>query len=360
MSLVWKPDWPAAKAAYLRWWRGEGMVLHLTASDPAPRAPIPAPPPAANIDAAWLDPVFRCSQDEAWLSRRHFLAESFPYFDTQIGPGTLSTFIGARPEFADGTVWYWPYIDDPETCGPVRFSPENNHWLDAHLALVDEGLRRSAGRYLVGIPDMIENLDTLASLRGDTPLLYDLVERPNWVYQKLGEINQAYFQAFDLFYQRVKDEDGGNAFSAFRIWGPGRTAKVQCDISASISPKMFRRFVQPWLQEQVHWLDFSLYHLDGTTCLQHVDALLEIDGLNAIEWTPQAGRPGGGSSEWYPLYRRIKAGGKGVQVIGVEDDEVIPLLDAIGPQGTYIMTNDHPRPLAAAENLLKAVEPYRI
>ena len=359
MTLAWKPDWPAAKEALVRWWNREGMVLCLTANSPAPRVALPQPARPEGWTADWCDPIYRCSRDEAYNSRVHFLAEAFPYFDTQIGPGTLSTFLGARPDFADGTVWYWPCMDDPNTYGPVRFSPQNNHWLDVHLALIDEGMRRAEGRYLVGLPDFIENLDTLASLRGDEKLLFDLIERPAWVSEKLAEINQCYFEAFDLFYQRVKDEDNGNAFAAFRIWGPGRTAKVQCDISASISPKMFRRFVQPALAEQVRWLDYSLYHLDGTTCLQHVDALLEIDGLNAIEWTPQAGRPGGGSPEWFGLYKRIKNGGKGIQAIGVEDEEVLPLLDAVGPEGTYIMVNDRPRTLDEAERLLKAVEPYR-
>ena len=109
-------------------------------------------------------------------------------------------------------------------------------------------------------------------------------------------------------FERVRDADGGNVFAAFRIWGPGKTAKLQCDISANISARMFRTFVSPFLAEQCAWLDYSLYHLDGTTALQHVEPLLEIPRLNAIEWTPQAGLAGGGSPEWYDLYRRILRG----------------------------------------------------
>jgi hypothetical protein len=358
-ALLWKPDWSDVQAAFTRWWAREGMVLYLTANSPAPRKPEPEPVRPADIPTVWLDPVYRRKQAEYALSRTHFLAEAFPIFDTQIGPGSLSTFLGARPEFAADTVWYWPCITDPDTYGPIQFSPENNPWLDAHLALVDEGVKHAAGRYLVSIPDMIENLDTLASLRGDSPLMFDLIERPGWVIEKIAEINQAYFTAFDLIYQRVKGERGGSVFSAFRVWGPGKTAKLQCDISATISAKMYRKFVQPALQEQVGWLDYSLYHLDGTTCLQHVDPLLEIEGLNAIEWTPQAGRPGGGSPEWFDLYRRIKAGGKGIQCVGVEDEEVLPLLDAVGPEGLYIMLNDRDRTLDQAEALLKSIESYR-
>lgn len=359
MSLAWKPDWEAVKSNFARWWRGEGMILHLTADQPAPRGILPHPARPDDPAEAWLNPVYRCDEAEHSLSQLHFLADSIPFFDTLIGPGTLSTFLGARPQFVDETVWYWPCIDDPDTYGAVTFAAENNRWLDAHLALIDEGNRRAQGRYLVGIPDLIENMDTLASLRGDTPLLYDMIERPGWVKEKVAEINQAYFQAFDLIFERVKDADGGNVFAAFDIWGPGKTAKIQCDISACLSPAMFRDLVQPSLQEQVEWLDFSMYHLDGTTCLQHVDALLEIEGLNAIEWTPQAGRPGGGSPQWYGLYKRIKAGGKGIQAIGVEDEEVIPLLDAIGPEGTFISLHGRSRTLDEAEKLLKAVEPYR-
>ena len=88
-----------------------------------------------------------------------------------------------------------------------------------------------------------------------------------------------------------------------------------------------------------------------------MDHLLSIQALNAIEWTPQAGKPNGGSPEWYDLYRRIKEGGKSIQVIGVTPNEVIPLLDAVGPKGTMILM-DQIMPEMEAEQLLKCVEPY--
>jgi hypothetical protein len=356
--MLWKENWPQTQSAMKRWWDREGLVVYVTAERAQHRAGIQKPAQPVSVEEAWLSPEYRLAQAEFDLSGQEFLGESFPYFDTQIGPGSLGTLLGSKPGFDEGTVWYWPCITDPDKYGSIRFCAENNRWLDAHLALIDLGLRQAKGRYLVGIPDLIENLDTLAALRGDTPLLFDLIERPEWVMERLGEINQAYFQVFDMMYARVKDETGGNAFSAFKIWGPGKTAKVQCDISATISAKMFRKFVQPHLAEQCAWLDYSLYHLDGTTCLQHVEPLLEIEALDAIEWTPQAGLPGGGSPQWYDLYRRIRAGGKGVQAIGVDYAEVIPLLDAVGPRGLYIMVNGSGS-LSEAEALLKRVEAYQ-
>ena len=85
------------------------------------------------------------------------------------------------------------------------------------------------------------------------------------------------------------------------------------------------------------WLDHSLYHLDGTQALGHLEALLAIEPLDAIEWTPQAGIETGGHPRWHELYRRILAAGKSVQVVNVEPHEVLPLLDAIGRQGVYML-----------------------
>ena len=100
---------------------------------------------------------------------------------------------------------------------------------------------------------------------------------------------------------------------------------------------MFRRFVQPALTRQCAWLDYSLFHLDGTQAIPQLDNLLSIEPLRAIEWTPQAGLPGGGSPRWYDLYRRIRAAGKSVQAIGVRPEEVEPLLDAVGAEGMFVM-----------------------
>ena len=354
--MKWKPDWPQAKENFIKWWNHEGPALLVTAPRREPIEPVPAPPEAPDVVAGWIDPDIRCPQAEHQMANTLFAGEAFPYFDTQIGPGSLGTLLGSEPNLVPGTVWYEPCIPDPDHYGPIRFEPEGNKWFGVHMALIEEGVRRANGRYLVGIPDLIENIDTLAAMRGNEELLYDLIERPAWVRRCVDEINEAYFAAFDLMFERVRDEDGGNAFSAFGVWGPGRTAKVQCDFSCMISPEMFREFVVPGLAAQCEWLDYSVYHLDGTTATQHLDALLEIESLNAIQWTPQAGRPGSGSPQWYDLYKTVLAGGKSVHV-GAGHDEVLPLLDALGPKGVYIRTGAPDED--AARKLVETARQYR-
>ncbi len=357
MDENYKPDWTQTQAKFLRWWRGDGMVINLQARrTPAPNEP-PPPLKTDDLETCWIDPPYRLAWADYELATHLYLAEGFPYFETQIGPGSLGLFLGAGAVLHPETVWYKPVIQDPLTFGALRFVPDNNLWWQRHMEMIDAGLRHFQGRIPVGVPDLIEGLDTLAALRGEMNLLYDLVERPGWVHARLAEINQAFFTAFDLIYARVRDAEGGNVFGPFKIWGPGKTAKLQCDFSAMISPRMFSEFVQPYIAKQCRWLDYSMYHLDGTTALQHLDLLLEIPELTAIEWTPQAGRPGGGSPVWFDIYRRIKAGGKSLQAVDVALEDVIPLLDTIGPEGVYVMLKTSPRQ-AEAERLLKALETF--
>jgi len=336
-ALRWKPDWAVAQQALRGWWEHRGLALHVTAPKDEPWEVLPEPRQIADPNLWWFDAQHWADSSIYQMSRQFYGGIAFPNFNTLIGgPGSLGLFLGSIGHPAPTTMWYEPVITDPAAHPPLRFT-RNESW-ELHTQLLDEALRRANGRYLVGYPDLIENVDVVAQLRDSQTLLMDLVERPDWVKAKVWEINDAFLAAYDAWWPRLNGQGGGVVFTAFDLWAPGKVAKVQCDFSCMISAAMFREFVVPALTAQCDWLDYSMYHLDGTNAVHHLDALLEIESLDAIEWTPQSGLPGGGSPQWYDLYRRIKAGGKSVQAIGVKPDEVAPLLDAVGPAGMYVMT----------------------
>ena len=187
---------------------------------------------------------------------------------------------------------------------------------------------------------LLENIDTLASLRGSERLLMDMVLRPEWVENKVAEINHAFFEVYQRIYDLISDDDGGACWGAFTLWAPGKLAKVQCDACAMFSPAMFARFVAPAMTAQCEWLDYSIYHLDGSQCIVHLDQLLAIEALDAIEWTPEPGVPHGGDPHWYPMYRRILDAGKSLQIVDIRQGDVIPMLEMLGSKGIYFGVND--------------------
>ena len=357
MTCSWKPNWPETRQHFIDWWAHRGLVLG-TFWPPqleVAREGVVAPPPV-SLEEGVTNADHRARINHSILSRQSFCGDALPMANMDIGPGSLALYLGSEPTLTPETVWFNPLPDHLERSTPIRFDPEN-HWWKTSEASLRAGMQMSAGRYLVGCPDLVENLDILSSLRGLDFLLEDLIDRPGWVTDRLAEINAAWFEVYQHVYDIIHEEDGSSAFNAFILWGPGKTAKLQCDFSALISPRMFKKFVVPVLTEQCAWLDHSMYHLDGSHCLGHLDLLLEIEGLDAIEWTPNPTVPPGGSPEWYPMYRKILAAGKSVQAIGIRPDEVLPLLDAVGGHGMYLHVDFETQD--DYERVYRQVEAYR-
>ncbi len=358
--IAWKENWEETKQHFIDWWNREGLVVGMWG---APRLDQPR---EETGDPGWLDsPEERCTQP-AWraqsnhygLARSFFPLDTLPIANTSIGPGSLALLLGSRPGFSPSTVWYHPVMEDvaePETLLQLTFDPENRWWR-IHEATLCECVKLGQGKYMTGCPDLIENIDILASLRDTQTLLMDMIDRPEWVSQKVLEINQVWFEAYQRIYDIIKLEDGSSAFGAFALWGPGKTAKVQCDAAAMFSADMFARFVVPALAEQCAWLDHSMFHLDGHECIPHLDLLLNIPALDAIEWTPDPNVPPGGDSEWYPMYRKILEAGKSVQAVGIRIDQIEPLIKAVGHRGLYIMTEI--RNQAEVDEVARIVKPY--
>lgn len=339
--MQFKPDWDSAKQRLAAWWHGEVIdrfVLQVT----APRAErigpdVPPPDTPAELIDRWLDPAYRVRNAEQHFSSTWFGGEAFPYFDPHLGPGSLALYVGSEPVFADDTVWYQPCLPDLDNRPPLRVDPANRWW-QATKALVNEGLRRGQGRYLAAIPDLIENLDTVASLRGTARLLWDLVDHPRQIRELQREVLEAYFECYDELYAMVSPASDGCCFSAFQVWAPGRMAKLQCDFSAMISPAMFEEFVLPYLSEQCERLDYSVYHLDGPDAVRHLDLLLSIPRLNVLQWTPGANQPGVGAEQWFDIYGRARKAGKSLLLAGVHPNEMARLVDALGPEGLLVST----------------------
>ena len=361
----WKDNWDETRRHFLDWWNHEGLVLDIWGMPrrDVPRVPLEQPCEPTSIEESYTDFKARALRNHYSLACMEFPADTLPIADTGIGPGSLALFLGSEPGFSKDTVWFEPSmkdVADPEKLPPLRFDPENRWWKLSE-ATVRACAELAGGSYTVGCPDLIENIDILAALRDPQTLLMDMIERPEWVERKVEEINQVFFEAYDRIYDVIRfvggPDDGSSTFGPFTIWGPGKVAKVQCDAAAMFSPDMFERFVVPALSSQCEWLDHSMFHLDGHQCIVHLDLLLSIGALGAIEWTPDPQVPSGGSPEWYPMYRKILAAGKSVQAVGVGLDEVVPLLDAVGGKGMYVAT--WVSTLAEAEELAKKVEQFR-
>lgn len=242
-----------------------------------------------------------------------FLGESFPNLNVDFGPGSLAAYLGSDISFKEDTIWFHPCIEDWDEVPAFRFDSENP-WFQKHLALVKRCRELAGDDFYVDMPDLMENLDVLASLKNAQELLCDMLEDPDSIEERVRQVDDIYYEYYDRFYDTIKDTEGGNAYTVFQIWGPGRTVKLQCDLSAMISPDYFRDFVQESLRRQAQGADQVLYHLDGPQAIRHLDALMEIEEIDALQWTSGDAGPDGTLEEWDAIYDKARAAGKSLWI----------------------------------------------
>lgn len=316
-----------------------------------PHAEITPPALAKDLSQKWFDPQWRAEYLDWYVAHSSLKADILPVANTQLGPGSLAAILGGVFEGGEDTIWIHPH---PDFTNEIVFNPEHPNWI-LHKELLKACKAKANGHYFVGMPDLMEGLDVLAALKGTDRVLLDTVMQPEILEQQMQQINDIYFKVFDELYDIIREGDE-MAFCYFSSWAPGKMSKLQSDISTMISQDDYRRFVQPFIREQCQKIDYTLYHLDGVGAMHHLPALLEIEELNAIQWTPGVGEPQGGSPKWYDLYKKILAGGKSVMACWVTLDELKPLLDHIGVDGIHLEMDFHNE--KEVEQAMRIVEEY--
>ncbi len=396
--MTWKSNLVETKKHYINWWNHRGIVLNMwehfqqgvTPHGPyAGEKPIvltqeagnnygtgsfnlPGAPQTHDLNQRWFDPEWRAEFLDWYIGHSCLKADMLPVANTQLGPGSMAAILGSVFEGGEDTIWIHP---DPNYTDDFKFDPLHPNF-KLHKDLLKACVERSKGNYYVGMPDLMEGLDVLAAMKGTDKVLMDTLTQPDLLEEQMQRINDAYFQVFDELYDIIKfdgrdcggplDPDnkgltlgtaGEMAFCYFSIWAPGKLTKLQSDISTMLSIEDYRRFVQPFIREQAQKIDYTLYHLDGVGAMRHLPALLEIEELNAIQWTPGVGQPQGGDPKWYDLYRQILAGGKSIMACWVTVDQLRPLLDNIGGDGIHLEMDFHNED--EVEQALRIIEEYQ-
>lgn len=355
MMHTWKPNLEETKKRYVDWWNHKGIILNMWEhfqEGVIPHADVPAPKPYRDLNQRWFDPEWRAEYLDWYVAHSSLMADMLPVANTQLGPGSLAAILGGVFEGGEDTIWIHP---DPNYTDDIKFDPNHPNYL-LHKNLLKACKAKALGHYYVGMPDLMEGLDVLAAIKGTDKVLLDTVMQPEVLERQMQQINDIYFKVFDELYDIIREGDE-MAFCYFSSWAPGKMSKLQSDISTMISIDDYRRFVQPFIREQCQKIDYTLYHLDGVGAMHHLDALLEIEELNAIQWTPGMGEPQGGSPKWYDLYNKILAGGKSIMACWVTLDELKPLLDHIGGEGVHIEMDFHNE--REVEQAMRIVEEYQ-
>jgi hypothetical protein len=334
MRLSYRPDWEEAADRLARWWAGESLgrpAMSLTApKDNARWEPIPEAPDLWNY---WTNPDYVIPRMERSVRNTAWFAEACPVEWVNLGAVAQAGLLGTKPICHERTVWHEPFVEDWETYEP-RFDPDNE-WRRVYLRLIEAFLEVAHGKWFVAVGEVADAGDIMSALRGPQRLCMDLIEGPTERMKRVRDrIARLMVQVYDEMVGMVNCYMAGTS-TWLRVYHPGRTTTAQCDFSCMISKAMFDDFIAPALAWQTSQLDGVIYHLDGPGAVQHVDTLLTLPNLRAIQWVPGSGDEVQAHPKWRPLLKRIIDAGKAVH-LSVPAGDVEGLLADLPPEGLYL------------------------
>jgi hypothetical protein len=354
-SLAWKPDFAQTIQRFAAWWQGEVVDRPPVTVTVTPSRPYAGPVSQHTTQTErWLDVTFIVEAAIAEMARTDYVGDAFPIFWPNIGPEISATPFGVDLDFTETTSWSKPIIGSGEEWRRVATAaPDfgNRYWQTVE-AMTDYAIELCQGRYVVGISDLHGNYDILAALRDPMQLCLDLVDCPDAVAAAGRNVATAFAVGFERLYAKVAAAGFGST-----TWTPlyheGRAYVPSSDFWCMVSPRVAEEWILPDILTEMAPLERSIFHLDGPQALRHLDLLLDLPQLNAVQWVYGAGR--GPAARWIDVYRRIRAAGKSIELIAQSAGDALAVLDAIGPAGVWVRVEPPFATVEEANAFVKAV-----
>ncbi len=315
-----------------RWWNHQQMtkpciLIHVLKDN---HEQIPT---LDNIEQFWTDVDFTINRHMTLIDNMNYYGQAVPFHFVDFGASAMPCALGSEPDYVSTeTIWAHPRLNSIEQVLDVELE-KNNFCYKTILDITRESVKRSYNHHMVTMYPLNGITDILAGLYGTENYLIDLVYKPQLVKKAMQHFKEIWINAFEEVWGIISQGGNPGGIGWAGVWAPGSTFPIQEDLSYMISPEMYKEYCLPHVCDMIDTMDYSLYHLDGVGALPHLETLLGIENLNAIQWVPGAGKEK--LDQWYDLIKKIIDRGKSVQVFA-QPDEVIELVDNVGPNGLLV------------------------
>ncbi len=328
--MRYKQDWDQSLARLAAFWNRE-ILDRCCVSITAPKDGVGPMEAMVRDEAYYTDPEAIIAWNRGQMERTYYCGDAFPCMPLDLGASGHAGFFKGERHYIKDTVWFFPSLEDPDD---LTFD-ERRPLFQKTLELARAFAQDSRGDYFVSMPDATGNADALSHLMGADALMTAMLERPEAVSGALQKVEAAYERIMNEVREITAPVNrGGGCVQWLNTWAPGFHAQMQCDMSVMISPRLFDEFIAPELRAQSRMLDYALYHFDGVEQIRHLDTLLSIPEIRAIQWTQVAGQPP--CTEYLGELQRIQQAGKGL-IIHIEPQQAEPILQALSSRGLYLL-----------------------
>jgi len=337
MELRNKPDFDMAMKRIIAWYNQEmidrvPIRFHAHNSE-YDQSNNPANKTWNSLKERWFDTEYQVDSFIESIKGVQFIAETFPVYMPNLGPEVYAAFFGCELEFKEVTSYSIPMIKEWEEVQKIKLDTQS-----AYFKKIEEltylAIEKCNGNFMVGYTDLHPGLDCVAAWRDPQQLCVDLLLNPEEIHDLLALATKGFIETFNHFDKILKQNNhlsvtwmGIPSFEKMHI--------PSCDFAAMISPKQFEEFCLPDIENEIKLMDQNIFHLDGKGVARHLDQILELKKINAIQWVQGMGvdTP---IMQWVPLIKKILAAGKSV-VIDLELKELEDFISAFpNPEGLLL------------------------
>lgn len=111
-------------------------------------------------------------------------------------------------------------------------------------------------------------------------------------------------------------------------------AHPECQLSSLISSDLFNEYCLPIHRHETALATHNVYHVDGPDVARHLDHILEMDSINAIQWVQGVGDDYP-IMQWIDLIRRIQDAGTSV-IVDLHKDDLDEFIKVMDPRGLFL------------------------
>lgn len=304
-----------------------------------------------NLKERWWDTEYQLDLFEDQLNHSVFNAETFPVYWPNLGPEVYTAFYGVELEYKEVTSYSIANIKNWSQLEEIKFD-SNNAYFRKIEEMTYAALDRCTGKYMVGYTDLHPGMDCAAAFRDPEQLCLDLLLDSDKVKKLIELSSRDFYRIFDHFDSILK-KHSQLSVTWMGIPSFGKMHIPSCDIAAMISPDQFEEFVLPVIQNEVKHMTHNIFHLDGKGVANHVDHLLAMPEINAIQWVQGVGDDFP-IMQWVPFIKKIQKAGKSV-VVDVQVSELEDFISEMDPKGLFlcIAADQHIQP-----DIIKRIEKW--
>jgi hypothetical protein len=241
-------------------------------------------------------------------------------------PGMLGAKVRILPGSVVGEERHVPLEEALE----VRLDPANP-WFRKYMQFGEALAERAQGAFPVSHAGEIGPTDLHALLRGSTESLLDPTDDPAATACLLEKLGVLFAELTQEFWKRVPLLEGGYFDAQYCLWAPGSIMRMQEDATATYSPRLYRRFVQPVDRAIARRFDNAFMHLHSTSMFL-LDAFLEIAEIRCFEINRDVLGPP--LAAMIPHFQRVQRAGRPLLIRGsFSPEEMRLLMDSLDPRG---------------------------